>query len=1159
MNKNERGFMRFDPAVAELSGTNLVEAGAGTGKTFSLALLYLRGVIELEADVESILAVTFTNAAVAELKDRIRSFMEQGLSVIRKDGMDTAEPLIRKVVENACLAKNPKVVKLVLKKALYSLDQAHIYTIHGFCQRVLDEYAFLTKAGFDTDIITDDSGFIKEAAEDFYKNRIDVHPAPVLSVLKKEMGMTPTPLENNVRQLLNKPGLKILAEEARAADLNQAWETVKALFQSEGGSACDLLRESEKLKRNKANFRADSLDQALGKLARSVENDMPEIYLIRLFSASNIKSQTLGKFAKNGDFPEHALFDACQEFIDLVSRVKGALLKESVEYIRDRVKAKKEILNRRGFSDLLEDVHKSVSENGFENRLTRALRRNYRLGFIDEFQDTDQFQWEIVKAVFVDGGVPLFLIGDPKQAVYSFRGADVFSYIRAREEVRDIRKYWLDTNFRSSGMFVRAVNSVFSSGPAGTSPFLMEGIGYNPVSAAGSAGNGNNRELGRGDFGRCSFVIWKEESVTAKTNFEGQVESAVAEEIRVLIDSGGFRIGRGEGKRNLDPGDIAVLVLTHEQGRAMKRELDRMNIPGVISRSGSVFETTEAMDLFRLLSTCSGTVNRESMAGTLASDLSGVEEEKLFRMSEEEYEEHLDRFRSYANLWREKGIAPMTAAFFQDYRVYERFLQRMSGERRLTNLRHLVNLLHTREKETEASCSELLSWFSDRTVSADKERMEYEMTLESDETAVKIVTVHASKGLEYPVVFAPYFYSGVSASGKNDTAERAVFHGEDHGLLLDLRPENSKEALDRHLFETFAEKLRLFYVAVTRAVYRCYTLYPAGFKKQDTVASCHFLEKFFQSGVKPEENGIEIRDLPSVSSMESPDRRGLVHKAPGDSRCFNGRVDTGRSVSSYSAIVRHGEYQRFDPAMREDIIGFPRGAHAGNALHDIFENLDFLNPGSWEGTVRSVLTDYNLQGEDHAWVAPVTDCTANVLQSRYAESIQDPENGFRLCDIPPDRRIAEMEFYLKCRSVRRERFINLLGEKAGDIRPAELSGWLHGYIDLVFESGGKYYILDWKSNYLGSEESDYAPARLETAMAEHNYFLQACIYTLAFHRYLEKRLENYSYERHFGGVLYLFLRGFTGVRDMTADHMEGIFFQRPDSGLIHGLSGELTG
>ena len=1159
MNNHNKEFMRFEPTGVELSGTNLVEAGAGTGKTFSLALLYLRGVIELEADVDAILAVTFTNAAVAELKDRIRSFMEQALSVITEQDGAGVEPLIREIVENACREKDVRIVKLILKKALYSLDEAHIYTIHGFCQRVLDEYAFLTKAAFDTDIITDDSGYMEEAAEDFYRTRIDVHPAAMLSVLKKDMGMTPERVMSHARQILNKPGLSILADDVRVADLQHAWETVKAIFRSDGGSACDLLRDSEKLKRNKANFGRDSLDERLQQLARSVDSDMPDKSLLALFSASNVKSQTLGKFAKTGDFPEHALFDACQEFAELFPRVKGALIKQAVEYIKERVKGKKEIQNQRSFSDLLEDVHHAVSENGFENPLTRALRKSYRLGFIDEFQDTDQFQWEIVKAVFVDGGVPLFLIGDPKQAIYSFRGADVFSYIRAREEVPDIRKYWLDTNYRSSEMFVKAVNEVFSSAAAGRSPFLLDNIDYNPVRPAHADKAGNTDETGAEGSAGCSFVIWNEETVTAKSNFEGQVEAAVAAEIQKLLEPGAFEIVQGEGKRSLDPGDIAVLVLTHEQGRAMKSVLDRMNIPGVISRSGSVFDTSEAVDLFRLLSTCQGTVDRDFMAGTLVSGIAGMEEEQLFRMSEEKFETHLERFRFYADLWREKGIAEMTAAFFRDYRVYERLLNSMSGERKLTNLRHLVDLLHTREKQTEASGNELVSWFSDRTASVDKERMVYEMTLESDERAVKIVTVHTSKGLEYPVVFAPYFYSGVSASGKNDAADRAVFHGDDHRLLLDLRPENSQKAQARYLEEAFAEKLRLFYVAVTRAAYRCYTLYPAGFKKQDTVPACHFLEKYFLADADPAKTGIEIRELPSLDSVEPSDRNPAKRAAPGESRSFEGRVDSGTRVASYSSIVRHGEYQRFDPALKEDIIGFPRGAHAGNALHDIFETLDFQNPGSWESTVLSVLTDHNLEGENQSWVGPVTDCAANVLKTRYAEPIHHSEDGFRLCDIPPDRRMAEMEFYLKCGSVRRENFIDLLGPVAGDIRPAELSGWLHGFIDLVFEAGNRYYVLDWKSNYLGAVESDYEPARLEAAMAEHNYFLQSYIYTLAFHRYLEKRISGYSYDTHFGGVFYLFLRGFTGVRDMAAGHMKGIFFQRPDVGLIHGLSRELTG
>ncbi|MFO7754155.1 MAG: exodeoxyribonuclease V subunit beta [Desulfobacteraceae bacterium] len=1158
MDKPDTEFTGFDPAGVKLSGPNLVEAGAGTGKTFSLALLYLRGVLELEADVDGILAVTFTNAAVAELKDRIRSFMDQAIFVISHGESAEAEPLIAEIVKNAMETRDPGIVKLILKKALYSLDEAHVYTIHGFCRRVLDEYAFLTKAGFDTEVITDDFEYMQEAAEDYYRTRIDIHPPAMLSLLKKDMGLTPDRLLSHASRLLNKPGLSIYADDAEVADLDNAWKKVGALFRKNGGEAADLLRESEKLKRNKENFKHENLETYISMLSESIESDMPDMRLLHRFSASNVQDQTLAKFAKHGDFPGHELFDACLDFVDLFSRVRGKVIKESVEYIKQRTRIKKEMLNQKSFSDLLEDVHQAVSENGFENSLTRALRKKYRLGFIDEFQDTDQFQWEIIKSVFVNGGIPLFLIGDPKQAVYSFRGADVFSYIRAKEEVPDIRKYRLETNYRSSDRFVRAVNEVFSSGSFGRSPFLLDKIEYNPVLSASSAKAENMQVTESGKEDGCSFVIWKEDTVTAKSNFEGRVETAVANEITEILQPGAFVIREKGEHRDLDPKDIAVLVLTHEQGRAVKNVLDRMNIPSVISRSGSVFDTPEAVDLFRLLTACHGSVDRDLMLGTLVSGIGGMDEEYLCMISEAEFERHLERFRFYSRIWREKGVAAMTAAFFHDYGVYERFLRSVSGERRLTNLRHLVDLLNTREKQSRATCGELVSWFSLRTSSAENERQEYEMTLESDESAVKIVTVHASKGLEYPVVFAPYFYSGVPGAGK-DVNSGAVFHSDDNRLVLDMRPENSKEANDRHLHETFAEKLRLFYVAVTRAAYRCYTFLPAGFRNKETVPAHHFLEKFLQPDRDTASGCIRIRELPSSSLPEAGIRSEDEQPPFGDKRSFNGRVNTGTTVSSYSSIVRQTEYTAFEPSPKEDIIGFFRGAHAGNALHDIFETLDFQSPGTWKSTVLSVLSDYNLAGPDNLWVNPVADCVENVMNTQYSPLSGDPADVFRLSDVPARKRTAELEFYLKCRSVRRQPFMDLLGETAGDIRPSELSGWLHGYIDLVFENSDKYYIVDWKSNYLGPDVSDYTADGLAQVMEEHNYLLQAYIYTLAFHRHLDRRLGNYSYEKHFGGVFYLFLRGFTNPWDMTVGDTEGIYFIRPDTSLVHRLSHLVTG
>ncbi len=1149
----------FDPVTAELEGTTLVEASAGTGKTFSLGVLYLRAVMEKEADVDGILAVTFTNAAVAELKDRVRRFAEQALyctvseaadGSAASDEADEADPLIFQSVKRAVTVKGEKRVRLMLKKMLSSMDEAHIYTIHGFCQRVLDEHGFLSKSRFETAIIPDDSEYIREAAEDFYKREIERHSSGVAFFLKEGCGLSPDKIARLAGSVLNKQGLEIVSDEVDVFLLDRTWERIKTVWQRDSRGISDFLKTAEQLKRRKDVYRQDSLADLLAEFEYAVASDIVDKGLITKLALSTVKKETKKNKSVGETYPFQEFFRACEDFLTAGEAVRGYLFKKGAVYIRERIREKKRGQNQRTFNDLLFDVHKAVCENGGHNKLVRLLRKKYRIGFIDEFQDTDKCQWEIFHAVFVAGGRPLFLIGDPKQAIYSFRGADVFSYIHAKRHTPGMKKRWLNTNYRSSDRLVKAVNTVFLRRDKPGGPFLIEEIGYKPVVSSKKAAANTNPMTSRDREAYMPFVIWKEENVTARSNYAGEIETAVANELYDLLTVSPLRITEAGCSRKIRPRDAAVLVVTHAQARAVKKVLDDINIPSVIGKSGSVFSTAAAYDMLTLLGACQMPLNTALVRGTLVTGLIGTDETQVYNLNEADFERHLDRFRTYSRIWADQGIARMISACFSDYAVYDRLLKQVSGERSLTNLRHAADLLHLREKETGAAPAELFSWLSDRISSAgDEAHQEFEMNLESDESAVKIVTVHASKGLEYPVVFAPYFFAAPRAPERLDFSE-AIYHDTDNRLVLDLRSGQFDKAAEAFRREDCAEKLRLFYVAVTRASYLFYTMLPTGFKNREMAPVFHFLEAF-AAGEMPENAPVAIRELPSQK------RPGLFYGADRHSvplrtgPVFKGTIEPGGSVSSYSGIVRHQIHDGFDtPGDDYTIIGFKRGADAGNALHDIFELLDFEAPDTYEETVETVLARYNLRGDGNEWTGTVKACVENVMKSALACG----DSVFSLGRIPPDKRTAEFEFYLNLNRVRQAEMVDILGSDIGNIRFDELSGWLHGYIDLVFQAEGRYFVLDWKSNYLGPGESDYTPDNLAGVMNDYNYHLQYYIYTLAFNRFLEKRVRNYTYRDHFGGVYYLFLRGFSRPRDMERGDDTGIFFHRPDPGVIARLS-----
>ena len=1190
---------RLNHASVELAGMNLIEASAGTGKTYAIASLYLRLLVEKGLRPEEILVVTYTEAATKELRAKIRSRIREALDVV--EGCETEDAFLLSFREKSQLSGIANV-KDILERALGDFDTASIYTIHGFCLRALQDNVFETGSLYDTELIKDQRALLQELLDDFWRIHFFTDSAPLLSyALQNKVSELFASL---LKELQAGSGLKVIPEfsddavAALEAACHNAGKEIGNMWRSEKESILEVIRSDKGLGRAAESYRLDLIEPLFPLMDAFVEKGNP-FDLFEGFVKFSRSGITKGTKPKSSP-PDHLFFDICETLSVAVEQRFLALQAELVSYYRNNLPLLKQAGNVRFFNDLLEDLfHALVSESGGE-ALALLLRKKYAAALIDEFQDTDPLQYDIFRMIYAGCDAPLFLIGDPKQAIYSFRGADIFAYMGAAREITSERRFTLTENWRSTPRLLKAFNTLFDQK---RNPFIYDGIAYHPL----KAGSSKECELVE-DTESSPLQLWFMDAGDRKSGLltvddAGTFASqAVANEIcRLLKD---VRIAsEGSGTRAVTAGDIAVIVRTHRQAGIVLKALRARGIAGVMQSDMTVFASTEAMEVSILLSALCDPGNETKVRSAMVTDILGRSGNDIARFidDEESWTECLKDFRQYHHRWVERGFMVMIRELMAAEGVRGRLLSLpdLSGERRLTNLLHCFELLHKEEHERRLGMEGLAAWFSERIAAAD-EAEEYQIRLETDEAAVKIVTVHVSKGLEYPIVFAPFLWGKV-----NNKGNVVMYHDDDWQLIKDF---GSSEFARHRLVaakESLAESLRLLYVALTRAKNRCYVLtgktnadispinylFHASQEVRDADNQASLLAEEAKS-ITAEEMARHLQELSDSSegaiSFELLRREGMdeaqsrfdYQSTPKSFtphlHTFSLTIDTSWRVSSFTSFSRneqryapkHAELPDRDEARGESIIpaavavdntifSFPRGAQAGIFMHWIFEKLDFASPA--EDSVRDLVIkalerfSYNPEWQPH-----ITAMVQNVLQA----TLLSGQKTFALGSLSPGSWITELEFFFPLRLVTSP----LLGEvlarhgvlSGGVDLPAHakalqfkaVKGMLMGFIDMVFEAGGQYYLVDWKSNHLGSGTQDYSPDAMKEAMDNNLYALQYLLYTVALDRYLSLRVKNYHYSTHFGEVIYVFLRGVSKEHGETT----GFYRDRPSEELIRDLT-----
>jgi exodeoxyribonuclease V beta subunit len=1177
----------FDHLYVELSGRNLIEASAGTGKTYAIACLYLRLLIEKELTPEQILVVTYTEAATEELRGRIRSRIREALNVFSGD--DTQDAFLTGLAANLN-GKGPEQAKSrdMLARALKSFDTASIFTIHGFCLRALQDNAFESASLFDTELVTDQTEWLQEIVDDFWRMRFFAEPAPLLGYALRN-GHSPAYFMDFLKGMLSNPKLEVMpqfsAGEIAAIDARcvHAFEKLRDIWKGSREGIQDILHNDKGLSRSANNYREDLIPVLLDGMATFLGGDNPYDLFngFHKFCMGSIERQRL----KRNPPPAHPFFDACEVLQEKVHERFLALRWELVVFASERFPARKREANIRFFDDLLNDLYSALcGENGgvFAGR----LRGKYRAALIDEFQDTDPVQYDIFRNIYNDPDFPMFLIGDPKQAIYSFRGADIFAYLEAAADVEEGSRFTLTGNWRSSTRLLFAFNTIFANEAA---PFVFSDIAYHPAKS-GREGEGEKLILSGGDFAPLQVWYMPPDEKGGAINVgkaNDAIPSAVAAEIAWLLHEGVLGNAR-IGDRPLLPEDIAVIVCTHRQAGYIQNALKELGIPSVMRSDMSIFATDEAREVCALLAAFAEPGNEPKVRAALVADIlsrSGNDIALLLE-NEEAWEECLEKFRSYHQLWLERGFMVMSQSFLAREEVRGRLLRRPDGERRLTNLLHCFEVIHHASHERGLSIEGLLTWFGERVVTGEASD-EYQIRLETDEKMVKIVTAHVSKGLEYPVVFCPFMWGGIKGS-----REIVTFHDR-FKIIKDFGS---------------SESIRLLYVALTRAKFICYLcggkiIDKTGKNRPETSSLAYlFHASEVTRGAEDLVNRLsgEVGALPmkemeeqlqalaasgkgsiAVTQMQETGGANPHVTLPDDGkplacRVFSGAVESNWRVASFTSFAAH-EVKAVELPDRDEtgtegavpgpgagdvsqgmsIFSFPRGAQAGIFLHEILERHDFAGsfPAAVNAQVEKGLEKY---GYDREWQPYITSMVTNVITAQLAS----PDGSFSLSDLKPGSWITEFEFFFPLRFVTPDLLSNSFGKWSGGdgavdfsrlsaaLRFRPVRGMVRGFMDMVFEHGGRYYLVDWKSNHLGNRVEEYGQEALKLAMERQLYPLQYLLYTVALNRYLSLRLRKYDYSAHFGGVLYFFLRGVSAERGEEY----GIFRDTPPVDMIDDLS-----
>ena len=998
----------------------LIEASAGTGKTYTIGLIVLRLLLEKNITIEKIVMITFTEAAMADLRKKTSEKLLEAYDIWKNGSAEDND--LTAIIKRA-KKENAKIKEAALLDAIARLDEIPIYTIHGFCKRLLSEFSFETGNFEEREVVTDTSEIQDRVIADFWRKNI--------KNLNEKVELSPDDLKKSINAVLNHPGVIIEGEDYE-------------------------------------------------------------------LSLNDLKNSVKGAEKK----------------------FKYAIAYKLSKEIHQKLSLEKKRLKIMDFDDMIENCHKAIIRD--KNKILKnAVNTRYKAILVDEFQDTDKIQFEIFDYLFK--GKPFFMIGDPKQAVYRFRGGDIFAYKEARESA-GLNQFSMNKNYRSEKNILHALNTFFDN--CAFKGAMGEGIDYRKI----ECGKTDLIPFNETDNKYPPFVIWegKADDDEQKGDFKKKVQNAVISEIKRLLCTGRIKLK-----------DIAILLDSNKDCLDYKNKLAKENIISIV-KGRSVFSSVTANFLNILLNAICFNSNIRFVMALLTH--CGFQPKNINDKLITEWASTLHKAKIN---WTRYGIMYSIEYFMSKQNLWAYISANPNGSGNIANIRQLIQLLCMEEVKYGKVPEKIYKRFASLCLNkkpsgyADEDSEERPGT---DDDAIKIMTIHKAKGLEFNIVFVP----DISRYTHDHRFPNVYMYHENNEKIISYHAEN-KEASKLHNIEENEEAARLLYVALTRAKYRLYTAYsPCKKNKDGSISQKYYsicreiFENFSRQNIQG--GNILIEPLEQVYGNDYSFNKIKTNASPektAEKLPDNFIVKPAWENTSFTGIQQFLQKEEYKTAYNKDNIipleyKIPAGKRMGTLLHDIFENLDFnATENDIQNMVNNKLDGFNEFSSDtpegsyrKAWVEN---------QVKIILKKQLPGEAGSLCDINAGNRISELNFFMSTENIDLQELSSILKEK---IKGFEIdclpSDYIKGALDLVFlGNDNKYYILDWKSNSL----DDFSNNGMEEAMRRHGYHLQYLIYAVALKRWLELTHVNFNFKENFGGVYYIFIRGIT-----EEDGANGIYF-----------------
>ncbi|ANZ22647.1 exodeoxyribonuclease V subunit beta [Buchnera aphidicola (Diuraphis noxia)] len=1149
-----------------LNGINLIEASAGTGKTFTIVLLYLRLLLGIGNDknpikkllIHEILVVTFTNAAKEELYLRIKTAIQNLYLICTKK---IKQPSFLKVFLKKI--KNLEEAINILEEAQKNINNISIYTIHGFCKKILQLYTFDFNSVFKEKIIENEEKLYLQATQDFWRNYFYKLPKDMIKIIYKYY-KDPKQLLKEVKPLLYIKSIKfqkknfnnetLLVYHKRNIYKINCFKKIWLTYYS------TILNTIKTLKINKKIYNQSNISRWVKDITQWSKNDTKDYilpnalkYFTKEYLQNNITTETK---------MQHIFFDKIEKILKKKFSLKNIIIFYAIKTIPIILSKEKNKQSLLGFNDLLSILLKNIQK---EKYLKNLISKKYPVTFIDEFQDTNIEQYKIFDLIYKNTKkTALFLIGDPKQAIYSFRGADIFSYLYVQKKVK--KHYYLDTNWRSSIKMCNSINYLFFQNK---NPFIFKDILFKPVLPC-CKNSKMDFQIKKISQSSLSFFMPQEKTINIE-DYQIWIAKQCANEISYWLNGAKndkVKIITKKGEQTLKSSDIAILIRNEQEAHIIQEELKKLNILSFYSSSKkSIFHTSEAQELLWILESILEPTNKKLLEQSIATNILNT---IFFEIKTQETIKHsyqiIEKLYKYKNIWNTKNIFHMIKTIILDY---QKCLNDSKVEVKYQNN---LNVLHIAELLLEKfkffyKKKYLITWL-EKKINNKKLPSYSECIKNFDESqSVKIITIHKSKGLEYPIVWIPF-------SINFNKSKLPLYHNKKNfKIFFDIDKNNT--SLKKADKERLAEDIRFLYVAITRSILHCsigIACLTKKRKKNTNNSDIHLsaLGYIIQNGNPmnyenlmshlnelKKNNIIEIKQK-TIKFKLSEEKKHYFYSIPSP-KILNRKINHSYDITSFTTLIQenkslvynndkiietHFSKKKKLQNYNLNIHNFPSGKTSGILIHYILKNLNILNKSHLNWFVN-ILDEYNISKK---W--------SKTLMSWIYDIINTPLSNQKIILSQLKKLyVAELEFFLPIKNILCSEKINNIIKSFDSLSVFTpkiffnpVSEILKGCIDLMFFWDNKYYIIDYKSNWLGSNNRYYSDQCIKKEMIKKRYDLQYQIYTIAINKYLETRIKNYDYKNHFGGVFYIFLRGINNQKN------NGVFYTLPNYSLVKNLT-----